>query len=121
MKVFKEFLQKENFRFEESSYGLHFSYQGANFAIANNEKDPLYLQLVMPGIYEVNNDKIKVFEAMNRINGDKKAVKAFLVEDSVWMNIEMFIDSTPDLGDFFFRILDILHNARQSFYSNMRE
>lgn len=75
----------------------------------------------MPGIYNTENNRGLVLESMNEINTKKKAVKAVLMEDSVWLNIEMFIDSTPDLEDFFLRLLDILHASRINFYQAIQK
>ena len=46
------------------------------------------------------------------ITRDMKVVKAFLVEDHLWLSIELFIDSTPEFGDFFVRCIEILVAAR---------
>ncbi|MFR9574355.1 MAG: hypothetical protein SNG79_01685 [Rikenellaceae bacterium] len=125
MEVFKNFLVRENFKFEESEYGLHFAYQGANFFIANNDKDKLYLQLVMPAIYDCeknNANKNFVLYAINKVNVETKAVKMLLMSnDEVWINIEMFLDTTPVLDDFFYRLLNILHGSRRSFYEYLKE
>ena len=55
---------------------------------------------------------MKVLEAANMITRDMKVVKAFLVEDHLWLSIELFIDSTPEFGDFFVRCIEILVAAR---------
>lgn len=67
----------------------------------------------MPGIYQIDGDRMKVLEAINTICRNIKAIKAFLVEDHLWLAIEMFIDSTPDIDDFIERCLDILMAGRQ--------
>lgn len=67
----------------------------------------------MPGIYKVDGDRTRVLEAISTISRDIKAIKAFLVEDHLWLAIEMFIDSTPDIDDFIERCLDIMIAGRQ--------
>ena len=67
----------------------------------------------MPGIYQIDGDRLKVLEAINTISCDLKAIKAFIVQDRLWLAIEMFIDSTPDIDDFIERCLDILIAGRQ--------
>ena len=62
--------------------------------------------------YQGNGDRARVLEAINTISRDIKAIKAFLVEDSLWLSIEMYIDSTPDIEDFIERCLDIMIAGR---------
>lgn len=67
----------------------------------------------MPNIYDVDGDREKVLEAINTICRDIKAIKAFLLNDKLWLSLEMFIDTTPDIDDFIERCLDILVAGRQ--------
>ena len=65
----------------------------------------------MPNIYELEDNRVKVLEACNTITRDYKVVKAYLVKDRLWLSIEMFVDSTPEVGDFFERCCRILISA----------
>ena len=76
------------------------------------DNDDRFLRIIMPSIYDVDGDREKVLEAINTISRDIKAIKAFLVEDSLWLSIEMYIDSTPDIEDFIERCLDIMIAGR---------
>ena len=67
----------------------------------------------MPNIYDVDGDREKVLEAINTICRDIKAIKAFLLNDKLWLSLEMFIDTTPDIDDFIERCLDILVTGRR--------
>jgi len=40
-------------------------------------------------------------------------VKAFLVDDMLCLSVEMFIDSSPELEDFFSRCMRLLKMARE--------
>ena len=53
-------------------------------------------------------NRVKVLEVCNMITRDLKVVKAYLVKDRLWLSIEMFIDSTPEIDDFFDRCCQIL-------------
>ena len=122
MKVYKEWLQNNGYRFQEEEFGLTFKYQGANFIIFNPGNDNLFFQLVMPGIYDVQpGEKVKVLEIANSITREVKCLKC-VVQDggSVWLMTEIFIDSTPELDDFMERLLGILHEGRFRFYSKMQ-
>ena len=65
----------------------------------------------MPNIYELEDNRVKVLEACNTITRSFKVVKAYLVNDKLWLSIEMFVDSTPEVGDFFERCCNILIHA----------
>jgi hypothetical protein len=54
----------------------------------------------MPDIYQINNDRIEVLEAMHEITRDKKLIKAILIEDYVWLRVEMLMDPSSNI-DFF--------------------
>ena len=110
----ENWLKEQGFKNERDNDGdLHFKYQGANLYCYNDDNDKQFLRIVMPGIYQIDGDRMKVLEAINTICRNIKAIKAFLVEDHLWLAIEMFIDSTPDIDDFIERCLDILMAGRR--------
>lgn len=120
MDIYKEWLSDNGVKFEEKDYGLSFKYQGGYFILSDNKNDKQFLNLVMPGIFEFADrpeiDRVKVLEALNRINASKKVVKAICDETDCWLSCEMFIDGTPDIEDFMERLLDILHQSRLDFF-----
>ena len=109
----ENWLKSQGFRSERDSDGyLRFRYEGVNLFCGKDDNDKQFLRIIMPGIYKVDGDRTRVLEAVNTISRDIKAIKAFLVEDYLWLAIEMFIDSTPDIDDFIERCLDILVAGR---------
>jgi len=122
MQVYKNWLNSNGINFREEMFGLAFKYQGASFIIANNSSDPLYFQLIMPGIYDVQpGEKVKVMEIANSLTREIKCLKVVIQDGgSVWLMTEMFIDSTPELDDFMDRLFDILHGGRMKFYAKMQ-
>lgn len=128
---YKKFLDREHVGYQIDEDGdLVFKFQGGNFFISRSADDPNYLQLNMPGIYSFPEEEmeegdrlallLKVMEAINEVNANTKVVKAYLVNDkSVWLTTETFMDESPELGDFFFRLLDSLHGGRQRFSNAM--
>ena len=110
----ENWLKTQGFRCERDSDGdLRFRYEGVGLFCCNDNNDKLFLRIIMPNIYDVEGDRVKVLEAISTISRELKAIKAFLVEDSLWLSIEMYIDSTPDIDDFIERCLDILVAGRQ--------
>lgn len=67
----------------------------------------------MPSIYTLEGNRTKVLEAINTVTRDLKVIKAFLVEDHLWLAVEMFIDSSPELEDFFPRCMGLLKAGRE--------
>ena len=68
-----EYLRKEGFMPVEESFGLAFRYQMKNFLFLNNDEDPSFFQLVMPGICDVNDgNRLDVYRAMDAMNASKQ-------------------------------------------------
>ena len=118
----KTWLSNEGFRYEIDEDGdLKFRYQGANLWVMQDPNDALFLRIAMPYIYEVDNDRAKVLEAINGVNAEMKVVKGFVLENGgVWLSKEMYIDSSPDIEDFLERCLDILLAGQRRFYDKYR-
>lgn len=98
---------------------MHFKYQGRNFVFLTDENDPYYFQVVLPNIYEVDGDRRFVLEAIHTIISEKKALKAYIIDDNVWLAIEMFIDTTPDINNILGRCIDILNIGYNKFAIEM--
>ena len=104
-------LYNEGYKHENDSDGdVHFRYNGKHIYFTPDDDDT-YFRLIMPNIYELEDNRVKVLEACNTITRDYKVVKAYLVKDRLWLSIEMFVDSTPEVGDFFERCCRILISA----------
>ena len=125
MDIYKNWLADNGVKFEEKDYGLTFKYQGGYFIIGKNANDLQYFNLIMPGIYDFADHpempRIKVLEALNKINAQYKVVKAVCDFFNDSATTEIFIDSTPDVEDFMERLLNICHQARLEFFQFLRE
>lgn len=118
----KSWLNSQGFRCNLDDDGdAVFKYQGANMYVSVDKNDPLFLKIVMPGIYDVENDYAKALEAVNKVTTRLKVAKAILVQGHVHLLIEMFVDTTPEVDDFFERCCDILIAARKEFYDAMND
>lgn len=104
----ENWLKEQGFRCERDDDGdIRFRYQGLGMFCCK-DSDNNYLRIIMPGIYDVAGDRERVLEAINTIARELKVIKAFLVNDSLWLSIEMFIDSTPNIDDFIERCLNVM-------------
>ena len=99
-----EFLEKWDIKYtierDKSVEFIIFKYQGGQFWIEFCKDAPYYYRLVMPFIYKIDNDRIKVLEAMVNLMGETAYTKAFLVFDEVYLIIESNIEPNSNI-DFF--------------------
>ena len=99
-----EFLEKWDIKYTieryESVEFIIFKYQGGQFFIEFCKDAPYYYRLVMPFIYKIDNDRIKVLEAMVNLMGEISYTKAFLMQDEVYLIIESNIEPNSNI-DFF--------------------
>ena len=115
-----EYLQKEGFMPKRESYGISFRYQMKNYLFLENDDDPSFFQLVMPGILDVTDaNRDRVYRAMDATNGSVKVAKVHTFNDEVWLYAELLIDTTPQLGEIVPRALGILQHAYKVFGENL--
>ena len=118
----KNWLQEQGFKCNLDQDGdAIFKYEGANRYVSVDKDDPLFLKIVMPSIYEVENNYSKVLEAVNKVCTRIKVIKALLVQNRVHLVIEMFVDTTPEVDDFFERCCDILIAGRRAFAEALKD
>lgn len=118
----KNYLTYEGYQPEVDQDGdIHFRCQGLHLYCTNSGKDQQYLRLLLPNIYQVENNRTKVLEVSNQLSKEYKVLKSFLVDDSLWLAIEIFIDSTPEVGDFMGRCINILTSARLDAFRYLNE
>lgn len=99
-----------------------FKYQMKNFIIFDTTDDEQYLQIALPGIYDVNEENlVEVLAACNSVSRSIKVAKAIVTGDnkSVWVVYESMLDTTPVYGDIIPRSLEILLAAQRSFYETI--
>lgn len=97
-------------------------YQMKNFIIFDTADDEQYLQIALPGIYDVNEENlVEVLAACNSVSRSIKVAKAIVTGDnkSVWVVYESMLDTTPVYGDIIPRSLEILMAAQRSFYETI--
>lgn len=115
------YLKSQGLMPEETNFGIAFKYQMCSFLIFKDEDDQSFIQMAMPGIYEVKEDTmLDVLMACNEVNKGVKVSKAIINDDSVWLLYELVLDSTPVLDDVIPRGLQILMSSRDMFYKNLK-
>lgn len=110
----KQYLSSEGYRYDVDSDGdIHFKYEGVNLFFTIDAEDQSFFRLIMPNIYEVEGNRTKVLEAINTVCSSMKVLKAFLVNEHLWLAVELFIDSSPELDDFFPRCMNLMKHGRE--------
>ena len=74
---------------EEEGMGYSFNYEGLNLLYMYNEDDEEFLNIALPGIIEVEDDKmLHTCALLEKINSTLKYVKAYMLGNSVWLFYE---------------------------------
>ncbi|MBQ4367068.1 MAG: hypothetical protein II786_03170 [Muribaculaceae bacterium] len=121
-----EFLRSEGYRPDVTDFGLAFKVEGLSFLFLKDDNDDQYFRLMMPGIYDINDDnEYEVLKALNETNASMKVVKLYTMgEDDdrdVWVAFEILADSTPELKDFVPRAISLLRAGRRDFYQRIQK
>ena len=74
---------------EEEGMGYCFNYEGLNLLYMYNESDEEFLNIALPGIVEVEEDKmLQICALLEKINSTLKYIKAYMLGNSVWLFYE---------------------------------
>lgn len=74
---------------EEEGMGYSFNYEGLNLLYMYNENDEEFLNVALPGIIEVEEDRLlQICALLEKINSTLKYVKAYILGNSVWLFYE---------------------------------
>ena len=97
------------FKLEQmDDFGYGFSYEGTNFIFMPNADDEDFLNICVPGIYDLEEESPLTFiELMNKINSTLKYIKAYELGKSIWLFYERELFGDEDLAKVISRM--ILH------------
>ena len=83
---------------EEEGMGYCFNYEGLNLLYMYNENDEEFLNIALPGIVEVEEDKmLQIYALLEKINSTLKYVKTYMLGNSVWLFYERELFGEEDL------------------------
>jgi hypothetical protein len=87
------------FKLEQmDDFGYGFSYEGTNFIFMLNSDDEEFLNICVPGIYDLEEESPLTFiELMNKINSTLKYIKAYELGKSIWLFYERELFGDEDL------------------------
>ena len=83
---------------EEEGMGYCFNYEGLNLLYMYNESDEEFLNIALPGIVEVEEDRmLQICALLEKINSTLKYVKTYMLGNSVWLFYERELFGEEDL------------------------
>lgn len=83
---------------EEEGMGYSFNYEGLNLLYMYNENDEEFLNIALPGIIEVEENRmLQICTLLEKINSTLKYVKAYMLGNSVWLFYERELFGEEDL------------------------
>lgn len=95
---------------DTESLGYTFNYESINYLYMYNEDDEDFLNISVPGIYDLEeNDKEKYEALKEKINSTLKYIKAYTLDGSLWLFYERDLLGKEDLEEVIRRM--ILHLA----------
>lgn len=85
---------------EVENLGYAFSYEGINYLYLNSDDDEEFLNISVPGIYEVDEENATTYLAVcEKINSLRKYVKAYTFGDSLWIFYERALVGDENLEE----------------------
>lgn len=92
-------LKKMGFELDElGKFGYGFEYEGHRIAYIYNENDDSFLNIAVPYAQEMDNyDELTYYQIMDHINSKLKYVKAYRLEDDIWLFVERELFEGEDL------------------------
>ena len=83
---------------EEEGMGYCFNYEGLSLLYMYNENDEEFLNIALPGIVDVEEDKmLQICALLEKINSTLKYIKAYMLGNSVWLFYERELFGEEDL------------------------
>lgn len=97
------------FEMEElEGMGYGFQYEGKHFLYMYNEDDEDFLNISLPGVLDIDDENNTTFyQVMDKLNSTLKYVKAYKLNDSMWLFYERELFGGEDLKQVLSRM--ILH------------
>lgn len=98
---------KDLFNKVDADGDVQFQYQEKTYFFDVDENDPTFFRLVLANIWPIESEeeRLEVLRAMDIANNKVKVAKIYMVEDNIWVGVEMFQDEGDDYEAYFDRSL----------------
>lgn len=117
-------LEKEGLSGKVDSDGdVQFKYEDHTYFFGVSDSDLSFYRVVLPNIWPIESEleRLKVLKAVNEVNETKKVVKAYVVNDNVWLTVELFVSDPEDFKKHFMRQIRAIESSTSSFVELMNE
>lgn len=105
---------------EDLGYG--FRYEGKHFLYMKSENDPEFLNITVPAVIDIDDkDDINFYKMMDQVNGTLKYVKAYELNDSMWLFYERELTGDEDLKKVLKNMILRLDNGYNFLNKNMSD
>ena len=121
--LYSSTLEQEGYRPELDDDGdVRFRHEGSSFFIEVREDDPVFFRLVMPNFWDIESpaERLRVIEAANHACSEVKIAKVFIIRDSTWCAVELFLPSQEQFKSILQRCLLTIRNSVACFSEHMR-
>jgi len=100
---------------------IRFKHEGKSLFILVDEQDEEYFRMIMPGIWEIDDERerVAVEHACVEVSARLKVAKVFPVDSSVWCCVELFVTPPEAFKAVFTRSAQVLDAAAQQFAIEM--
>lgn len=123
-KMYMDFLSDEGYRPEVDKDGdVQFKAEGKTFFIDVDAEDLTYFRVALPNIWPIESEqeRLQCYVAADFSNAQAKVAKTYLVQDNIWVGIEVFVAEPQDFKKIFARSMSALGNGVNQFVTKMRE
>jgi hypothetical protein len=116
-------LQADGFMPSYNNADILFKYEGKLLVIHDNESDQNYINLSMPNIHDIKSDSdlIECLKIADQLNGKFKVVKIYTYFGGIWISVQLFIESSPNLDEILMRSISVCKLAQQEFYEQYQK
>ena len=101
---------------DECCYG--FQYEGKHYLYLYNDRDESFLNIALPAVLDRDNeDDLSFYKVMNKMNSSMKYLKAYVVDDGMWLFCERELMGDEDLRQCVVRMIHCLETGVNLLFS----
>lgn len=123
--LYVKYLDREGYHPEVQDSLVWFKHEGGNYAIAVDDGDPTYFQLVYPNFWKIENEeeRLAAIRFADAATMQCKVAKVYVRPDgeNVMADVEEFLPHREDFEAIFDRALRVLHTAVRTFADGMNK
>ena len=119
---FEQLLKEEGYLPKIDEDGdLVFKSEGKTMFIPADSNDEEFLRISLPSFWSIDSDEERQVAAMVccKVNKTVKVAKVCIINDSVWVSVELFASPIQSVHDVFLRCISVLNLAAAEFRNEM--